>query len=115
VSSEATKVIRDLRSGLVACERGLAECDATDEALLAMCDHAEKQRMGETERQREMLRTETDPHKVRGIEQAYLDSSVMRARAARLARSVRGRIADRKRLEARRGEPLIRNRRKRGI
>ena len=107
------QLIRQIRDGLVQCQQGLAECEATETGLLEACDRAEHQRMEEMARQREAMRGETDAYRLRGLEQQYQHSAVGRAKARRLARHLRNRMAERARAEQRVGPGLIGNRRPR--
>ena len=84
--SKVSALVKKLGSLLARTEAGIANAHEVGDALVARADEVADVRHADMERQRKMLAEESDPAKLREIEQQYLGSAVDRDRARRVGR-----------------------------
>ena len=94
--SKVSALVKKLGALLARTEAGIAQAHEVGDALVDRADEVAQVRHEDMERQRKMLATETDPHRLRGIEDLYLATAVDRDRARRVGRYERYEQAARK-------------------
>ena len=106
--SKTDGLLKQLGDLLARVEAGIANTHAVGDALIERADEVERVRMEDMARQRKMLAEETDPHKLREIEQQYVATTIDRDRARRVGRFERDLKGGRGEAKRDVGEPLIR-------
>ncbi len=90
-NSELTRLIDSLGKLLAEVESELAQAEALGEALIRRADEVEAIRLKDMQRLRRMHDAESDPHRLRTIEQQYVAAAIDRDRARRIGRYQRDR------------------------
>ena len=105
--SDLGKLTKKVGALLARTEAAIANNHAVGDALIERADVVQAARAEDLDRQRQMLATESAPHKMRGIEQLYLSTLTEHARARRVGRYERDRRSAREGVVQRR-ESILR-------